>query len=119
MKGKRMPRRKKLLLAGGIVLLVLAVLTGAFFWYVSDYYPADEIALEVLAQDSTIEVQDDLTILSPSYPTDTAVIFYPGAKVEQRPICPCWSRSGRPASPASWSTCPSAWRSLTRTRRKR
>lgn len=82
MKGKRMPRRKKLLLAGGIVLLVLAVLTGAFFWYVSDYYPADEIALEVLAQDSTIEVQDDLTILSPSYPTDTAVIFYPGAKVE-------------------------------------
>ena len=82
MKTKRMPRRKKWLLAGGIVLLVLAVLTGAFFWYVSDYYPADEIALEVLAQDSTITVQNDLTILSPSYPTDTAVIFYPGAKVE-------------------------------------
>ena len=88
MKGKRMPRRKKLLLAGGIVLLVLAVLTGAFFWYVSDYYPADEIALEVLAQDSTIEVQDDLTILSPSYPTDTAVIFYPGAKVEAEAYLP-------------------------------
>ena len=88
MKTKRMPRRKKWLLAGGIVLLVLAVLTGAFFWYVSDYYPADEIALEVLAQDSTIEVQDDLTILSPSYPTDTAVIFYPGAKVEAEAYLP-------------------------------
>ena len=88
MKTKRMPRRKKLLLAGGIVLLVLVVLTGAFFWYVSDYYPADEIALEVLAQDSTIEVQDDLTILSPSYPTDTAVIFYPGAKVEAEAYLP-------------------------------
>ena len=88
MKGKRMPRRKKLLLAGGIVLLVLAVLTGAFFWDVSGYYPADEIALEVLAQDSTIEVQDDLTILSPSYPTDTAVIFYPGAKVEAEAYLP-------------------------------
>ena len=88
MKTKRMPRRKKLLLAGGIVLLVLAVLTGAFFWYVSDYYPADEIALEVLAQDSTITVQDDLTILSPSYPTDTAVIFYPGAKVEAEAYLP-------------------------------
>ena len=88
MKTKRMPRRKKLLLAGGIVLLVLAVLTGAFFWYVSDYYPEDEIALEVLAQDSTIEVQDDLTILSPSYPTDTAVIFYPGAKVEAEAYLP-------------------------------
>ena len=88
MKTKRMPRRKKWLLAGGIVLLVLAVLTGAFFWYVSDYYPADDIALEVLAQDSTITVQDDLTILSPSYPTDTAVIFYPGAKVEAEAYLP-------------------------------
>ena len=88
MKGKQMPRRKKRLLAGGIVLLVLAVLTGAFFWYVSDYYRADEIALEVLAQDSTITVQDDLTILSPSYPTDTAVIFYPGAKVEAEAYLP-------------------------------
>ena len=88
MKTKRMPRRKKLLLAGGIVLLVLAVLMGAFFWYVSDYYRADDIALEVLAQDSTIEVRDDLTILSPSYPTDTAVIFYPGAKVEAEAYLP-------------------------------
>ena len=50
MKTKRMPRRKKWLLAGGIVLLVLAVLTGAFFWYVSAYYPAAEIALEVMAR---------------------------------------------------------------------
>ena len=88
MKGKQMPRRKKRLLAGGIVLLVLAVLAGAFFWYVSDYYPADEIALEVLAQDSSITVQGDLTILSPSYPADTAVIFYPGAKVEAEAYLP-------------------------------
>lgn len=88
MKGKQMPRRKKRLLAGGIVLLVLAVLAGTFFWYVSNYYPADEIALEVLAQDSAIEVQDDLTILSPSYPTDTAIIFYPGAKVEAEAYLP-------------------------------
>ena len=88
MKTKRMTRRKKRLLAGGIVLLVLAVLTGAFFWYVSDYYPADEIALEVLAQDSSITVQGDLTILSPSYPADTAVIFYPGAKVEAEAYLP-------------------------------
>ncbi|MHA5218555.1 alpha/beta fold hydrolase [Dysosmobacter sp. Phy] len=88
MKVQQMSRQKKWLLAGGIFLLVLAVLTGAFFWYVSDYYRADEIALEVLAQDSTITVQDDLTILSPSYPTDTAVIFYPGAKVEAEAYLP-------------------------------
>lgn len=31
---------------------------------------------------STTEVQDDLTILSSSYPADTTIIFYPGIKVE-------------------------------------
>lgn len=77
-----MSRRKKRLLAGGIFLLILAILAGAFFWYMSDYYRAEDVALEVLAQDSTIKEQDNLTILSPSYPTDTAIIFYPGAKVE-------------------------------------
>ncbi len=88
MKTKQMSRRKKWLLAGGIVLLVLAILTGAFSWYVSDYYRAEDVALEVLAQDSAIDVQDNLTILSPSYPTDTAVIFYPGAKVEAEAYLP-------------------------------
>ena len=31
---------KRLLLAAGIIVLVLAVGAGAFFWYVSDYYRA-------------------------------------------------------------------------------
>ena len=88
MKTRRISRRKKWLLAGGIFLLVLAILAGAFFWYVSDYYRAEDAALEVLAQDSTITVQDNLTILSPSYPTDTAIIFYPGAKVEAEAYLP-------------------------------
>lgn len=88
MQTKRMPRHKKWLIAGGIVLLILAILTGLFFWYVSDYYPADETALEVMSQDSGITVQDNLTILSPTYPTDTAIIFYPGAKVEAEAYLP-------------------------------
>lgn len=82
MKTTQRSLRKKLLLAGGILLLVLAILSGVFFWYVSDYYRAEDVALEVMAQDNEISVQDNLTILSPSYPTDTAMIFYPGAKVE-------------------------------------
>ena len=88
MKTKRMSRREKGLLAGGVFLLILAILAGAFFWYVSDYYRAEDVALEVLAQDSAIDVQDNLTILSPSYPTDTAIIFYPGAKVEAEAYLP-------------------------------
>lgn len=88
MKTKQMPRRRKWLLAGGIVLLLLAMLAGVFFWYVSDYYRAEDAALEVLEQNTGITVQDNLTILSPSHPTDTAVIFYPGAKVEAEAYLP-------------------------------
>ena len=88
MKIKSMSRRKKWRLAGGSVLLVLVILGGAFFWYVSDYYRAEDVALEVMARDSGITVQDDLTILSPTYPTDTAIIFYPGAKVEEAASLP-------------------------------
>lgn len=79
MKQKKPSLFKKVLL-GIVVLLVL--LAGAFFWYVSDYYRAEDIAVSVLAQDDGITAQDNLTILSPSSPTDTAMIFYPGAKVE-------------------------------------
>ena len=83
-----MSRRKKWLIAGGSVFLILAVLTGAFFWYVSDYYRAEDVALAVMAQDNGITVQDNLTILSPAYLTDTAMIFYPGAKVEAEAYLP-------------------------------
>lgn len=88
MKTKPISRRRKWLVAGGILLLILAILTGAFFWYVSDYYRAEDVALEVMAQGSGITVQDNLTILSPTYPTDTAIIFYPGAKVEAEAYLP-------------------------------
>lgn len=88
MNTNRMSRRKKWLVAGGIVLLVLVILAGVFFWYVSDYYRAEDAALEILAQDTGITVQDNLTMLSPAAPTDTAMIFYPGAKVEAEAYLP-------------------------------
>ena len=105
-------RRKKWKLAVGILLAVLVLLVGGFFWYVSDYYRAEDVALEVLAGGDHLEVRDDLTILSPSYPTDTAIIFTPGPRWRPPPICPCWTSSGRPASPAFWWRCPSTWLSL-------
>lgn len=88
MKTNPMSRRKKWLIAGEIVLLILTILAGAFFWYVSDYYRAEAVALAVMARDRGISQQDGLTILSPSYPTDTAIIFYPGAKVEAEAYLP-------------------------------
>lgn len=88
MEKAKKPLRKKILLVAGALLLLLVILAGAFFWYVSDYYRAEDVALEVLAQDTGISVQDNLTILSPSYPADTAIILYPGAKVEAEAYLP-------------------------------
>ena len=82
------PRRKQWKIAAGILLAILVLIAGGFFWYVSDYYRAEDVALEVLSAGDNIEVRDDLTALSPSYPTDTAVIFYPGAKVETAAYLP-------------------------------
>lgn len=88
MNTKQLSRCKKRLIAGGIVFLILAILVGAFWGYVSDHYRAEDVALDVLTQANGISVQDNLTILSPSHPTDTAIIFYPGAKVEAEAYLP-------------------------------
>lgn len=92
MRKKEKTPHKKRWIALGAVLLILTILTGAFFWYVSDYYRAEDVALEVMAQDTGITVEDNLTILSPSYPTDTAIVFYPGAKVEAEAYLPLLDR---------------------------
>lgn len=88
MKNTRRPIFKSFLKVAGIIVLVLAVCAGAFFWYVSDYYRAEDVALEVLAQDTSISAKGRLTVLSSPYPTDTAIIFYPGAKVEAEAYLP-------------------------------
>lgn len=88
MKKSKTSAPQKLLIGIGILALILALCAGAFFWYASDYYRAVDVALEVMAQDSGISVQDNLTILSSSVPSDTAIIFYPGAKVEAAAYLP-------------------------------
>lgn len=113
MKQKKLSLFKKVLL--GIVIL-LVLLAGAFFWYVSDYYRAEDIAVSVLAQDDGITFQDNLTILLPFSPTDTAVIFYPGAKVEAIAYLPLLDQIRQ--TPVFWSICPFTWRFLTQMRRR-
>ena len=88
MKTQQKHVHKKWGLVLSAVLLLLAIFAGAFFWYVSDYYRAEDVALEVLAQSDGILTQENLTILSPSYQSDTAIIFYPGAKVEAEAYLP-------------------------------
>ena len=74
--------RHRLRLVLPVLLAATILLAGAFLWYTADYYRAEDVARAVLAQDDGISVQGSLTILSPSLPGDTGIIFYPGAKVE-------------------------------------
>ncbi len=70
-------------------MLFVLVSVSAFFIYVSDYYRADEMAIAVAQQASgSITIRDNLTILTPDTPSDTALIFYPGAKVEAAAYIP-------------------------------
>lgn len=85
--GKSINRKGKIIaVAVPAVLLSLAVF---FFWYVSDYYRAEDSAFEVLEQDDgTIVEEENYTILYSLTPSDTAIIFYPGAKVETEAYLP-------------------------------
>jgi len=80
-----MKKRSKILIS---ILSILALLTIVFFIYVSDYYRADDVAVAVMQSDDTIRVIENLTILTPTTPSDTALIFYPGAKVEHTAYLP-------------------------------
>ena len=81
-----MKKRLKIALITLISLVVL--LTSAFLVYVSDYYRADDVAIAVMQSAETMLIQDNLIILSPATPSDTALIFYPGAKVEYTAYTP-------------------------------
>ena len=79
------------------ILTIVVILAASFFIYVSDYYRADDVAHAVMKSEDTLRVQGNLAILSPNQYSDTALIFYPGAKVEHTayiPILEKLSQSG-------------------------
>ncbi|CAN7216126.1 alpha/beta fold hydrolase [Paenibacillus sp. LjRoot153] len=61
------------------LFLILAV---AFLIYASNYYHAVDVSKDALVNEKTITTDGKLTILSPSTPSETGFIFYPGGKVE-------------------------------------
>lgn len=82
--------RKRLLLLLPVLLLLLA---GGCLWYVSDFYHADGTAQALLAGTETVqvsEIPDGLFLDGPG--EDSAVIFYPGAKVEYTAYLPLFCR---------------------------
>lgn len=79
---------KRLKIALISLLVLVLVVTGGFLLYASDYYRADNTAIEILSKDDSVRLQDSIAVISSSEPTDTALIFYPGAKVEYTAYLP-------------------------------
>lgn len=75
---------KKILIAS--MALILAV-TAGFFVYVSDYYPADAAAQDLM-DDPSVRIGSDHVVVTADGSSDTALIFYPGAKVEYTAYLP-------------------------------
>ena len=75
-----MKKRFKTTLIASMSLVI--ILVGAFLIYASDYYRADDVAIAVMQSEAVTRVEDNFIMLSPTEPGDSAIIFYPGAKVE-------------------------------------
>ena len=88
MKHEKATNKQWFLRVVGILAAGLVLLAGVFLGYASDYYQAEDVALAVMNNGGDITVQGNLTVLAPSVPGDTAVIFYPGAKVEAEAYLP-------------------------------
>ncbi len=65
-----------------LILSLIIICALGFFIWANDYYHAEEMCDDMIQDDNSIKVIDNLTIVSPSVPNDTGIIFYPGAKVE-------------------------------------
>lgn len=75
------PGRRRLQKAMVILAAAAALLAAVFLLYTADYYRADDTARAFAAAEPTLLRRGALTVL-PAEGARTALIFYPGAKVE-------------------------------------
>lgn len=79
-------KRKKYWLIPVVIIAVLVVVSAV---YVSDYYKADETATAALRSDDAVAVsQTEYGWLFDGPSDDTALIYYPGGKVEETAYAP-------------------------------
>ena len=70
-------------------LIFAAGLTGVFFVYTQDYYRADDVAKAALVSDAEVQVtQTDYGWFFDGPSEENALVFYPGAKVEETAYAP-------------------------------
>lgn len=75
-----------------IPLLLLLLLAAAFFVYTGSYYRADAAALSALESDAVAVERTDFGWRFDGPASDTALIFYPGAKVDAAAYAPLLHR---------------------------
>ena len=83
-------KRKRFWITLGVILAVLLIICIGFTVYVSDYYHADEAAVQAMAPDDSLSVsriEGDTIVFTPSEP-QAGLIFYPGGKVEYTAYAP-------------------------------
>jgi len=87
---------KRLLKKTAVVFLTIMILfITAFFIYTSIYYKAEDVAVNALNQDiksGRTKEEKQYILLSSKTQTDTALIFYPGGKVEATAYYPLLSK---------------------------
>lgn len=84
---------KKILLA--VLLILLLAIVGVLAWSLLDSYPADAEAAEFVQTAQNLEKRDNLYILYPEEPNGAALVFYPGAKVEETAYLPLLNQIAR------------------------
>ncbi len=81
-----MKKRKKILLT---ILVIIVILLLAMLVYLERYYHADDSAKEALQSDAQVNVtQIPEGYLFDGPGEDTAIVFYPGGKVEEESYAP-------------------------------
>ena len=81
-----MKKRLKIAVITFLSLVVISI--GGFLIYASDYYRADAQAIAILEKEDVVQTEDNLIILASTTQNETALIFYPGAKVEYTAYLP-------------------------------
>ena len=72
-----------------ICVIAVLLLCGVCWWYVSDYYHADDAAVAAMNSYADVVVkQDGNTVAFIPDEADTGFIFYPGGKVEHTAYAP-------------------------------
>jgi len=94
----RVKTKKRFRIAIITVIAAVSLFAAAFYIYTLDYYRADAYAMQTIDEEAgLVDSADGITVFHPEEGTDkgSALIFYPGGKVEAESYAPLLRRISR------------------------